>query len=79
MTTKLTFQNGETSNGDIHIDIVCGSSLQQATIHPGEEHVAWVSTGHLIVVHETWPTVKPFVAPLPEKLVTLNEAAHGHE
>jgi hypothetical protein len=76
MTTKLTLENDKTSNGDVHLTIACGfGTPERVTLFPGDRTEKWISTGHAVLIQETWPTTKPFA----EKLVTINEEAHGHD
>lgn len=59
MTTKIIIENDETSNGDLHIATLCGfSPPSMVRLLPGETHTAWISTGHVLSVYETWPTSK---------------------
>lgn len=59
MTTLLKLENGETSNGDIHVVVSSGfSAPTRETLLPGEKLEKWISTGHVVTIQETWPTSK---------------------
>lgn len=66
MTTRITITNEDNSNGDIHVVKSSGfSAPERATLFPGQSYEAWISTGHVLTVQETWPTAKP--KPVPEE------------
>lgn len=60
MTTKLHIGNDHLSNGDIHIEIVCGETHTQLILFPGEKTEQWVTTEHKVHIHETHPTKRPY-------------------
>lgn len=71
MTTRVTIKNEPNSNGDIHIVKSSGfGNPIRTTLNPGDPaYDEWISTGTILTVQETWPTVKPHV-PSREEVAT---------